>query len=48
MSDEQGLGETILKEAHLATPFQLAILHLGRQEIRSPALEAVQAGNLGN
>ncbi|MCA1510323.1 hypothetical protein [Bradyrhizobium sp. NBAIM01] len=45
MSDEQGPGETILKEAHLATYFQLAMLCLGRKEIRSPAVEPVQTGN---
>ncbi|MCA1378597.1 MULTISPECIES: hypothetical protein [unclassified Bradyrhizobium] len=39
-------GLTILKEAHLATYFQLVMLCLGRQEIRSTAVEAVQTGNL--
>ncbi|MEY9181947.1 hypothetical protein ABIG06_003571 [Bradyrhizobium sp. USDA 326] len=39
-------GLTILKESHLATYFQLVMLCLGRQEIRSTAVEAVQTGNL--
>ncbi|WP_271593230.1 hypothetical protein [Bradyrhizobium sp. CCBAU 65884] len=46
MLDEQGPGETILREAHLATYFQLALLCFGRKEIRSPTVEPVQIGNL--
>ncbi|MDA9545046.1 hypothetical protein ACM43_11335 [Bradyrhizobium sp. CCBAU 45321] len=41
-------GLTILKESHLATYFQLVMLCLGRQEIRSTAVEAVQTGNFAH